>query len=128
MAKDKTLIYEEYMIDGKLYEISKAILPHKYVDRLALTKYEITNSSDPNRYCLKSEIKVEKIKDKEFHCSKIYVDKDNNVTTLSVHTFDDNFKRLFEYFGELIEDGYFKDNGIDIYNEVKENIKRLGIR
>ena len=61
MAKNKVLIYEDYMIDGKLYEISKAVLPHKYVDRLALTKYEITNSSDSNRYCLKSEIKVEKI-------------------------------------------------------------------
>ncbi len=128
MAKNKVLIYEDYMIDGKLYEISKAVLPHKYVDRLALTKYEITNSSDPNRYCLKSEIKVEKIKDKEFHCSKIYVDKDNKVTSFSSYPYKDDFIDLFEYFGTLIDEGYFKENGINIYNEVKENIKRLGIR
>ena len=61
------------------------------------------------------------------NCGK-NVDKDNKVTSITSYPYKDDFIDLFEYFGTLIDEGYFKDNGIDIYNEVKENIKRLGIR
>lgn len=126
MAIVNTLISEEYMIDGKLYEISKAIVPHKYVDRLALTEYIITESDDPSRYCLKNEIKIEDIAGKKLWCSKIYVDKDNNITSINCCTYNEEFFLLLKQFEELIKEGYFTQKGIDTLEEIKGNIKRLG--
>lgn len=57
MTTKNMLTYEEYMLDGKLYEITKAVISHRHINRLALTEYILTGSNDPNRYCLKNEIK-----------------------------------------------------------------------
>ena len=128
MTTRDTLIYEEYMIDGKLYEISKAVVPHKYVDRLALTEYILTGSNDPNRYCLKNEIKIEEIAGRVLWCSKIYVDKDNNNTSISCYPYEGEFILLLNQFEELIKEGYFTEKGVNTFNEIKGNIKRMGIK
>ena len=128
VATLNTLIYEEYMVDGKLYEISKAIVPHKHINRLTLTMYLLTGSNDPNKYCLKNEIKIENIAGRDLWCSKIYVDKDNNATSINCFSFNDEFISLLNYFEKLIEEEYFTEKAINVFGEIKENIKRIGTK
>lgn len=128
MVTKNVLVYEDYFIDGKLYEITKAIVPHRHINRLVLTEYIITGSNDPTRYCLKNEIKIENIAGRDLWCSKIYVDKDNNNTSISCFPYSGDFILLLKQFEKMIEEDYFSEEGIDTFNEIKENIKRLGVK
>ena len=72
--------------------------------------------------------KIENIAGRDLWCSKIYVDKDNNATSINCFSFNDEFISLLNYFEKLIEEEYFTEKAINVFGEIKENIKRIGTK